>query len=418
MPKRIAFIDLLFHYPPTGGSWVDLFEVASRLQKKGHEVCLFLPDFTKYYRRGVIKEDLPFEVRYINFSKFSFNRFSVPKRFLKSLDEYKPDYVFLGDGYFLKPHLAVAIAEKYPVILRFYAYEILCGLNNLRQPQLKKNCNNHILKNPFACWACLNWNLRTHKTGPKILLGRDTDNFRMHFGQEYLGALAFSPCYPSTVRKALKKAHKVIVYNDFIADILKPYSDNVQVTPSGIDINRYMYTSPPLSTKKRILFPGRVDDPVKGLPVVMDACRRLWQKRQDFELVITTAEEKLKTDPFIQLAGWLNQDELPALYQSCHLCLAPSTWREAFGITALEAMASGRPVIATNWGGFKQTIVEGQTGYLVPPNDSSTLFERINQLLDNNKLTVQMGINARERTEKEFSWDIIIDKYYQFIDNR
>jgi glycosyltransferase involved in cell wall biosynthesis len=147
----------------------------------------------------------------------------------------------------------------------------------------------------------------------------------------------------------------------------------------------------------------------------LDACRKLWQKRQDFELVITTAEEKLKTDPFIQLAGWLNQDELPALYQSCHLCLAPSTWREAFGITALEAMASGRPVIATNWGGFKQTIIDGKTGHLIPPGDLNTLVDRINYLLDNNDVTVRMGINARERAEKEFSWDIIIDKYYKFL---
>ncbi len=419
MPKRIAFIDLLFNYPPTGGSWVDVYEVASRLQKKGHEVCLFLPDFTRYTNRGVIKGNLPFPVKHINFSKFSFNRYTVPQRFMEALDEFKPDYVFMGDGYFLKPHLAAAIAEKYPLILRFYAYEILCGLNNLRQPQFKKNCDNHLLKNPWACWTCLNWNFRTYKTGLKLLLGRDTDNFRMHFGQEYLGALAFSPGYPALVRKALRKAHKVLVYNDFIAEILKPYSENIQITPSGIDTERFSYTPPPSlsgSGKNQILFSGRVDDPVKGLPVVLDACRKLWSIRQDFELVLTTAEKKFQTDPFIKLAGWLHQDELPALYQSCHICLAPSTWREAFGITALEAMASGRPVIASNWGGFKQTVQDGKTGFLIPVNDSEVLLDRITQLLENENISHQMGLLARERAEKEYKWDIIIEKYYKFFE--
>jgi len=413
MPKRIAFIDLLFHYPPTGGSWVDLYEVASRLQKKGHEVCLFLPHFTRYYRRGVIKEKLPFEVRYINFSKFSFNRFSVPKRFLNSLDEYKPNYVFLGDGYFLKPHLAVAIAEKYPVILRFYSYEILCGLNNLRQPQLKENCNNHILKNPFACWACINWNLRTFKTGPKILLGRDTDNFRMHFGQEYLGALAFSPCYPSTVRKSLKKAHKVIVYNDFIADILKPYTDKVQIIPSGIDINKFTpknnYSN---SEVTRILFPGRINDPVKGFSVVKKSLEELWKKRQDFKLIITTDDPVYLTDPFIEGVGWLKQEELPTLYHSCDICLVPSYWREAFGITALESMASGLPVIASDTGGLSHTIENGISGIHVPPGNPQILREKIEELLDNENLRTQLGRNARKRVESLYNWDNIVEKYY------
>ena len=413
MSKRIAFLDLLFHYPPTGGSWVDLYEVATRLQNKGNDVCMFVPDFTPFFQRGVIRDTLPFPVKSIAFSKYSFNRQTAPERFLKALDEYQPDYVFIGDGYFLKPHLVNAISKKYKVILRFYAYEILCGLNNLYQPQLKKNCDYHLLKNPFRCWGCLNWNFRTYKTSLKLLLGRNTDSYKMHFGQEYLASTAFSPTYPTIVRRALKAASHIIVYNQFIADILKPYSDQVQITPSGVDCRRFCPRQKSnASGIKKILFSGRVDDPVKGLKYVLEACQALWKKRQDFELLLTSSDPKYLEYPFVKNTGWLKQEDLADLYQSVDICLAPSLWREAFGITALEAMASGLPVIATKMGGLIHTVKDNETGFLVEPFNSAQLLSRMEQLLDNEELRAQMGTKARQRAVNEFDWDIIINRYY------
>ncbi len=415
MPKRIAFIDLLFNYPPTGGSWVDVYEVASRLQKKGHEVCLFLPDFTRYTNRGVIKGNLPFPVKHINFSKFSFNRYTVPQRFMQALDEFKPDYVFMGDGYFLKPFLVNYLSKKYKMILRFYAYELICGMNNLFQPQLKKNCAWNIINYPIHCWACVNWNFRTPETSFKILFEHNLNLHRMHFGHEFLSALAFMPDYPNKVKKALSSTYRILVYNKFLEEIIKPYNNNIQITPSGIDIQRFTPKkdfSNNTGTVK-ILFPGRINDPVKGFIIVQKALRELWKKRQDFELIITTDDPSYLTDPFIKNAGWLTQDKLPDLYQSSDICLVPSYWREAFGITTLEAMATALPVIASAIGGLNHTIEDGVSGLHVPPGDADKLREKIEVLMDNETLRASLGKNARKRVESLYNWDAIIEKYYE-----
>ncbi|OPY24797.1 MAG: Trehalose synthase [Methanobacterium sp. PtaU1.Bin097] len=413
MPKKIAFVDLLFNYPPDGGSWVDEYEIASRLQKHGHDICLFLPDFTRYTNRGVIKVSLPFQVKHINFSRYSFNRYSVPERFMKALEEYNPDYVVICDGYFLKPFLVNRIAQKYKVILRFYAYEIICGMNNHFQPQLKRNCNWNIFKNPFICWGCVNWNLRTPTNFIKLFFEFNLYPLQMHFAQEYLASMAFFPDYPSKVKKALKAAHQIIVYNQHLADIIRPYNQHIQITPSGIDINRFQpkenYANPGI---KKILLSGRINDPVKGLNVVRDALRELWKKRQDFQLLITTDHSFFVTEPFMQKTGWLKPEELPELYRSCDISLVPSYWREAFGITALESMASGLPVIASDTGGLHHTIENGLSGIHVTPGDPKMLQNKIEELLDNESLRIQLGKNARKRVESLYNWDSIVEQYY------
>ena len=79
-------------------------------------------------------------------------------------------------------------------------------------------------------------------------------------------------------------------------------------------------------------------------------------------------------------------------------------WYEPFGLTPLEAMACGRPVIGARVGGIAFTVVDGETGYLVPPRDPAALAGRIHHLLTHPALASRMGRAARNRVEREFTW--------------
>jgi D-inositol-3-phosphate glycosyltransferase len=82
-------------------------------------------------------------------------------------------------------------------------------------------------------------------------------------------------------------------------------------------------------------------------------------------------------------------------------------WYEPFGLTPLEAMACARPVIGSAVGGITYTVVDGETGFLVPPRDPKTLAERLRQILTDKELRERMGRAARARVEQEFTWQIV-----------
>jgi D-inositol-3-phosphate glycosyltransferase len=69
-------------------------------------------------------------------------------------------------------------------------------------------------------------------------------------------------------------------------------------------------------------------------------------------------------------------------------------------------MACGRPVIGSAVGGITYTIKDGETGFLVPPHNPETLAARLQQMLDQPELRIQMGLAARRRVEREFTWSI------------
>jgi len=85
-------------------------------------------------------------------------------------------------------------------------------------------------------------------------------------------------------------------------------------------------------------------------------------------------------------------------------------WYEPFGLTPLEAMACGRPVIGSAVGGLTYTIRDGETGYLVPPRDPDALAERLAYMLSQPELRRRLGRAARRRVEREFTWPTVAER--------
>jgi glycosyltransferase involved in cell wall biosynthesis len=78
--------------------------------------------------------------------------------------------------------------------------------------------------------------------------------------------------------------------------------------------------------------------------------------------------------------------------------------REGFGVACLEAMAHGRPVVAGDVGGLRDLVVDGETGYLVPPRDVTALRKALERLLGDRDLRRSLGEAGRRRAEERFSW--------------
>ena len=109
--------------------------------------------------------------------------------------------------------------------------------------------------------------------------------------------------------------------------------------------------------------------------------------------------------------GRVPDEDLPAHYALCDLLVLPSTTMgEAFGLVLLEAMASGKPVIASNLPGVRSVVSDGEDGLLVRPGDVSDLAEKIQTLLDDPQRRQAMGQRGRAKVEQKYAWPKIIPR--------
>jgi glycosyltransferase involved in cell wall biosynthesis len=151
---------------------------------------------------------------------------------------------------------------------------------------------------------------------------------------------------------------------------------------------------------------------MKGFHVLLQACARLWTSRQDFRL-IATADPPGHVNEFTRFVGWLSQEDLPKYLRAAGICVVPTVAQEALGRTAVEAMAAGRPVVASRLGGLPFTVAEGASGLLCEPGDPEDLARKIAVLLDEPELRRWMGEAGRKRFEEHFRWDVFIERDYR-----
>jgi glycosyltransferase involved in cell wall biosynthesis len=89
--------------------------------------------------------------------------------------------------------------------------------------------------------------------------------------------------------------------------------------------------------------------------------------------------------------------------QAADCLVCPSLWAEAAGLVILEAMACGLPVVASRIGGIPEFVIDGVTGYLIPPGDHNLLAIRIRALLDDPLSRRMMGLSARTLGTEQYS---------------
>ncbi len=128
------------------------------------------------------------------------------------------------------------------------------------------------------------------------------------------------------------------------------------------------------------------------------------------------AEEEGVLDK-ITFVGRKNRKMLKYYYSAADVFIS-TPWYEPFGITPLEAMACGTPVIGSNVGGIKFTVEDGKTGFLVPPNNPAALALKVKTLVNNPLLLKEMKLASIQRVKKHFTWKsvaVLVSKLYQQI---
>lgn len=106
----------------------------------------------------------------------------------------------------------------------------------------------------------------------------------------------------------------------------------------------------------------------------------------------------------VVLTGRRSREILKYYYASADVFVS-TPWYEPFGITPLEAMACGTPVVGSNVGGIKYTVLNGETGYLVAPKDPEALAERLSALLTNPERIKQFGQQSIQHVNRHFTWE-------------
>jgi glycosyltransferase involved in cell wall biosynthesis len=138
---------------------------------------------------------------------------------------------------------------------------------------------------------------------------------------------------------------------------------------------------------------------------------------------------RLARDRDVRFTGEVTDTELAALYRRAVVVVVPSVAvtcygrtvavSELLGLTAIEAMASGTPVVASRLGGLSEVVVDGETGYLVEPGDASQLRARLEELLNDPRRARRMGEAARGLVLDRFTWDACarrcVDAYHQVL---
>jgi glycosyltransferase involved in cell wall biosynthesis len=201
---------------------------------------------------------------------------------------------------------------------------------------------------------------------------------------------------PLLARPILRRAALVIAPSAALAaEVERLGAREVRVIPSGVDV------------------PERVSEPVEP-PHVLYA-GRLSREKGILELLaaadglplVVAGDGPLRAQ-VPQALGMLPHEELLPLYGRASVVACPSR-REGFGVVCAEAMAHGRPVVASAVGGLLDLVVDGQTGLLVEPGDVRALREALEALLGDVRLRTRLGAAGRERVRQHFSWARVTD---------
>ncbi len=113
----------------------------------------------------------------------------------------------------------------------------------------------------------------------------------------------------------------------------------------------------------------------------------------------------------IHFTGMVPPEDVHALINTATAMVVPSRWPEPFGLVALQAAQMGRPVIAAASGGLTDVVADGETGWLVPPEDADATADRMALLLANPDMARRLGANARRRATEAFGFDAFLDAY-------
>lgn len=361
---KIVFLSDDFPPQSFGGAGISTCDLALGMKKAGQEVsiittCRKKEEAGEFDYRGLkvfkIASDYPGKWR----AYVSLYNILVVWELENILKRVKPDIVHANNIHHYLSYHSLKIAKKYAKVVITFRDVMSFSFGKLMTEKYLKNFDAHLTWPDHLMQAKKRWNpLRN------III------------KYYLGYV--------DKKFAVSHALKIALEQNGIHD--------VEVIHTGIDLSEYP-TSFDKHNKKIIFFAGRLSD-AKGAKVVEEAMQTISTEVPDVELRLAGTGGK-----------WLDREGMRAAYAATNVVIVPSLCFDALPRTVLEASASGRPVIGTPYGGAKEVIVDGVTGYIVDPFKIDELAEKIIDLLKNSEKAEKFGKAGRERVKAAFNLD-------------
>lgn len=193
-----------------------------------------------------------------------------------------------------------------------------------------------------------------------------------------------------------KNASIILANSNYSKEFIeKSYGKSAEVCYLGVDTNLFK----PLSVNKSIdiLFIGNDDRAYK----LLNESLKLFKIKPKLHAIFRDKKTNITDKELVEIYN--NSKVLVALNQN-----------EPFGLIPLEAMACGTPVVAVGEGGYRESVLDKKTGFLVSRNPRD-LYETINKIINNDELRNSMAIKARERVLKNWTWDKSVNRFLEII---
>jgi phosphatidylinositol alpha-mannosyltransferase len=227
---------------------------------------------------------------------------------------------------------------------------------------------------------------------------------------------------------------RIVVSQPALGYVHKHFLGDYTIIPNGIDLEHFSPNISPIDEfadgKVNILFAGRLEKR-KGLNYLLEAYKQVKREIANSRLIVVGPGTRLRRKYEKQVmrsglkddvifVGHVAYHELPRYYKTADIVCVPATGRESFGIVLLEAMAIGKPIVASNIEGYASVMTDGAEGLLVPPKNMGELAQAIISLIGDESLRQQMGDRGRLKAS-EYDWKNITQRvlnYYLKVLNK
>ncbi len=381
------------YYFLKGGAERVFFETARLLERNGHEAIPFAmkdprniaTPLDTHFVSSVATGAVTFGPEGLRTAGRMLWSFEAARKFGMLIKETKPDVLHAHNIYHqLSPSiLAEARRLKLPAVMTLHDYHLI-------SPNHAMYAGGHVIE--------------LSKSHPYL----DTLRRRAVKGSFAASALDAFEGWLHRAMDAYGSVRTFIAPSRFLRDLCVQYgmdAERFEVIPHFIDIgNREPVYG---SETKRVLYVGRLSEE-KGAHTLIAAMEEL----RDVECVIAGDGPQMKhlQDMVARLgldniffAGRLQGEALREAYESASVVAIPSATIEVFGLTALEAYAAGKPVVASDIGGLPEVVRAGVTGFLSKPGDPHDLANKLRRIVDDAHLAVQMGQAGRRLAETEYA---------------
>ncbi len=213
------------------------------------------------------------------------------------------------------------------------------------------------------------------------------------------------------------------------------YPGEYHVIPNGVDVNRFCPEVRPFEEWRQpdrvnLLFVGRLD-PRKGLQYLIAAMPEILERTRGRARLLIIGDSYLRprfeaavpaaARPHVHFLGHVPSQDLPRWYATGDIFVSPASGNESFGIVLVEAMAAGRPVVASDIPGYRSVITPGEDGVMFPPGDARALSRAVAALADDPCRRQRLAERGRQRA-LDFAWPRVTDRieavYRQVLEHR